>query len=87
MAVLGTVARVWPQLTAPMWRLVALASAASLGLVEWRVHGLLTGTTPNIDTWAAALLGVALAAMAPRLVPASVLHRWLGQDRRRGSRP
>jgi hypothetical protein len=85
-AVLGTVARVWPHLTPPMWRLVALASAASLALVEWRLHGVLTGTAPNIDTWAAALLGVALSAMAPRLVPASVLHRWLGQDRRRVAR-
>jgi len=86
-AVLGAVARVWPQLMPPMWRLIALASAASLGLVEFWAHGAITGKPLNLDTWAAALLGIAVAAMAPRLVPPTLLRRWLDQDRRRGSGP
>lgn len=79
---LGAIARRQPGWPAPYWRLsllgIGLALAAS-GL--WLVHGRLT-----VDDLAAALLGLAIAAFLPRVLPERVVWRWLGQDRRRSDK-
>lgn len=59
-----------------------LASAAGLALVQvWLVH--VTRVAPlNLDTWMAAVLGLAVAALAPRLLPGAWLRHWLVTERR-----
>lgn len=81
-AMLGAVSRLWPQAGAALWRPVMLASAASLALAQvWLVQ--VTRAAPlNLDTWMAAVLGLAVAALVPRLLPNAWLRLWLGTDRR-----
>lgn len=79
---LGAVARLWPQAGSNLWRPVMLASASGFALVQvWLVH--VTRAAPlNLDTWIAAVLGLAMAALAPRLLPDAWLRRWLASERR-----
>jgi hypothetical protein len=76
---LGAIARLRPAWPAPLWRLALLG----LGLVLaapglWLVQGRLL-----LDDLVAVLLGLALAAILPRVLPDPILWHWLGQDRRR----
>jgi hypothetical protein len=79
---LGVVARLWPQAGAPVWRPLMLASTAGLALVQvWLVH--VSRAVPmNLDTWMAALLGIAIAAIVPRLLPSAWLRYWLATEGR-----
>jgi hypothetical protein len=79
---LGVIARLWPQVGAPLWRPLMLASTAALALAQvWLVH--VSRVVPlNLGTWMAALLGIAIAAIAPRLLPSGWLRYWMATDRR-----
>jgi hypothetical protein len=80
---LGAVARLAPHAGAALWRPLMLASASVLALLETAlVHGV-TGRPVRLETWMAALFGLALAAILPRLLPQSWLRAWLDRDRRR----
>jgi hypothetical protein len=81
-ALLGAVARAWPQVGAPLWRPLMLASAMVLGLLEFWLVTTIYRHPVLPDDWAVALLGVAFAAISPRLIPELWLRRWLAQDRR-----
>jgi hypothetical protein len=81
-AMLGAVARLWPQAGATLWRPVMLASASGLALAQvWFVH-VARAAPLNLDTWMAAVLGLAVAALAPRLLPVAWLRYWLVSERR-----
>ncbi len=76
---LGAIARWQPGWPAPYWRLSCLGTGLVLAALElWVVHRRLT-----LDDLAAPLLGLAIAAILPRVLPAGVIWRWLGRDRRR----
>jgi hypothetical protein len=79
--VLGVIARRWPQMGAPLWRPLMLASTAGLALLQvWLVH--VSRAVPlSLDTWMAALLGIAIAAIAPRLFPSAWVRYWLAMER------
>jgi hypothetical protein len=84
-ALLGAVARAWPGAGTWLWRPVTLATATLLGVLEAWLLAAVFRVSLQRQVWATALLGVALAAMLPRLVPQAWLRRWLAQDRRRGA--
>lgn len=83
---LGAVARLWAHAGAPLWRPVMLVSAAGFALAQvWIVH-LVRGAPLRLDTWMAALLGIAIAAIAPRFLPAAWLRSWLNVEHRGSGR-
>lgn len=76
---LGAIARWQPGWPAPYWRLSLVGAGLVLAVLGlWLVHPRLV-----LDDLAAPLLGLATAAMLPRLLPSGVVGRWLGRDRRR----
>lgn len=76
---LGAIARWQPGWPAPYWRLSLLGAGLALVAIGlWLVHRRLT-----LDDLAAPLLGLAIAAILSRVLPAGVIRRWLGCDRRR----
>ena len=79
---LGAVARLVPGAGAPLWRLTMVATASGIALVQvWLVY-LVRAVPPSLDIWMVALLGIAIAAILPRLLPAGVLRRWFVAERR-----
>ena len=75
---LGAIARWRLGWSAPYWRLSLLGAGLALAAFGlWLVHRRLT-----LDDLAAALLGLAIAAILPRVLPAEIVWRWLGRDRR-----
>ena len=86
MVLLGALARQLPHARPHVWRVLALvvgAVAAGLGL--WLTQPTLRAPA-SIDAWMAALLGLAIAAILPRWLPAPVTRRWLGIERRQAPR-
>jgi hypothetical protein len=85
-ALLGALARQLPRAQPHVWRVLALvvgAGAAGLGL--WLSQPALRAPA-SIDAWMAALLGLAIAAILPRWLPAPLTRRWLGIERRQAPR-
>lgn len=82
---LGAIARIWPRANPPLWRFAMLALGAALaGAGMWLLYR--GGRLPRLEIWMAALLGLACAAILPRLLPESVLRRWFGMERRHPER-
>jgi hypothetical protein len=76
---LGVIARRQPAWPAAYWRLSLLGVGLALAVLGlWLVHRRLA-----LDDLAATLLGLAIAAILPRVLPDRIVWRWLGQDRRR----
>lgn len=76
---LGAIARWQPGWPAPYWRLSFLGAGLALAASGlWLVHRRLT-----LDDLAAPLLGLAIAAILSRVLPAGLVWRWLGRDRGR----
>jgi hypothetical protein len=62
-----------------------LVGAAAAGVGLWLTQPLpLVGAA--FDAWAAALLGLAIAAMLPRWLPNAIARRWLAIERRQTTR-
>ncbi len=79
---LGALARLLPASGPNAWRSLTLAiglPAATAGLWWQQQAG---GARLRLDLVAATLLGLAVAALLPRLLPESVVRRWLGIERR-----
>ncbi len=77
-AVLGTLARWFPRLPAAEWRVLTIATSALLAAIAVALAG--GGWSGRrTDLWVAALLGVGVAAVASRGLPA----RWLELARAR----
>jgi len=81
-AMLGAVARLRSQAGMPTWRLVMLTSGSALALAEgWIVH-MVQAAPMRLENWMAAVLGLVVAAMVPRLLPFAALRYWLAAERR-----
>jgi len=81
-AMLGAVARLSPRAGMPTWRLVMLTSGSALALAEgWIVH-MAQASPIRLDNWMAAVLGLVIAAVVPRLLPFAALRYWLAAERR-----
>jgi hypothetical protein len=82
---LAVLARNFPHARPDAWRVATLmvgALAAGVGLwVMKSTWGMFTASD-GFDAWMAALLGLAIAVMLPRWLPASVTCRWLALERR-----
>lgn len=77
-AVMGAMARWFPRMQAAEWRSTTiLASALLAALAIALPDGGWSGR--HTDLWVAALLGLCFAAIAPRVLPASWVERWLGR--------
>lgn len=77
-AVMGALARWFPRMPAAEWRAAAIVTSALLAALAivladggWSAR--------RTDLWVAALLGVGVAALASRALPAPWLERWLGR--------
>lgn len=81
---LGTVARVFASAMPAIWRMVALVSGSLLAGLDLWLQYKLGGVTMRVETWMSALMGLAAAVLLVRLLPESLLYRWLGIERRSG---
>lgn len=78
-AVMGALARWFPRLPAAEWRSLAIVTSALLAaLAIAMADGGWSGQ--RTDLWVAALLGVGVAALASRALPAGWMVRWLGRS-------
>ena len=77
---LGIVGRTFPGLGPTSWRPLALLLGAGLALVHLWVGRVTTGSLLSIDLFLSALLGLALAVLLARVLPASVVGRWQGRQ-------
>lgn len=77
---LGIVGRTFTGLGPTSWRPLTLCLGAGLALVHLWIGGLTTGSRLSIDMFMSALLGLALAALLARLLPASIVARWQGRQ-------
>ncbi|OGI41667.1 MAG: hypothetical protein A2150_02950 [Candidatus Muproteobacteria bacterium RBG_16_64_11] len=77
-AVLGALARWFPRRLAAEWRAATMVTSALLAAlaIAMREGG---GSAQRTDLWVAALLGVGVAALASRGLPAGWRERWLGR--------
>ncbi len=77
-AVMGALARWFPRRLAAEWRAAAMVTSALLAAVAivWREGG---WGGQRTELWVAALLGVGVAALASRVLPAGWAERWLGR--------
>ncbi|MDH3670577.1 MAG: hypothetical protein OES46_05365 [Gammaproteobacteria bacterium] len=76
---LGIVGRTFAGLGPISWRVLALCLGAGLALVHLSVGRVTTGSPLSIDMFMSALLGLALAVLSARLLPASMVQRWQGR--------
>ncbi|MBI5613080.1 MAG: hypothetical protein HY942_08475 [Gammaproteobacteria bacterium] len=76
--VMGALARWFPRRLAAEWRAAAMVASALLAAlaIALREGG---GSGQRTDVWVAALLGVGVAALASRGLPAGWVERWLGR--------
>lgn len=82
-ALLGGVARRWPG-AAPLWRPGVLLGGTLLSFALFAGLGGAGAWPQWLDAWMAALLGLTLACLLPRGMPAHWRRSWLGQERRHG---
>jgi len=77
-AVLGALARWFPRMQAAEWRFTTVMASALLAALAIALpDGGWSGR--HTDLWVAALLGLCLAAIAPRVLPAGWVERWLAR--------
>lgn len=77
---LGIVGHTFTGLGRTSWRPLALCLGAGLTLVHMWVGRVTTGSPLSIDMFMSALLGLALAVLLPRLLPANIVERWQGRQ-------
>lgn len=77
----AAVMRLLPALTPSLGRAYAVLGGAALAGIEAWLLPPPPGIT-RLDAWMAGLLGLVLAALAVRLVPASVACAWMGRPER-----
>lgn len=77
-ALQGAVARVFERSSPVLWRPLMLVCGAALAAVPvWLWHAR-TGTGAALELWLSAVLGLAVVALAARVLPQSMLLRWYG---------
>lgn len=76
----GIVGRTFIGLDSASSRTLALVLGAGLVLVHLWVGHVMTGSGLSIDMFLSALLGLALAVLLTRALPASVAGRWQGRQ-------
>ncbi len=77
---LGIVGRTFTGLGPTSWRPLALCLGAGLALVQLWVGRVTTGSPLSIDMFMSALLGLTLAVLLARVLPASMVGRWQGRQ-------
>lgn len=77
---LGIVGRTFTGLGPTSWRPLALCLGAVLALVHLWVGRVTTGSPLSIEMFMSALLGLTLAVLLARVLPASVVGRWQGRQ-------
>lgn len=78
MLLLGTVTRLLREASPTLWRPVMLCVGAGLALAQRWIIEITVGTPISADTWLAAVLGLAVAAVLARVLPGPFLSRWYG---------
>jgi len=81
---MGATARLLSAAGPVLWRPTMLVAGALLAALELWLVQRLDGDSMRLETWMAALLGLALAALVARFLPDSLLRRWFGIERRGG---
>ena len=77
--VLGALARWFPKAEAVVWRSAAILTSALLAAAAIALPGAGGWSAQRIDLWMAALLGLGIAVIASRFLPAPWVDRWLGR--------
>jgi hypothetical protein len=74
----GAIARVFYRASPLLWRPLMLCAGALFALVQiWSIKAVVALAVP-VNAWMSALLGLALAALAARVLPQRLLLRWYG---------
>jgi hypothetical protein len=79
---LGAIARLAPRAGAGLWRPWMLIGGTLLMMAGMWLQSRISGPPMTLDLGMAGLLGLAVAALLPRLLPEAVARRWLGMERR-----
>lgn len=77
---LAVMGRTFTGLGPTSWRPLALCFGAGLALVQLWVGRVIAGSPLSVDMFMSALLGLTLAVLLARLLPASLVGRWQGRQ-------